>query len=82
MSDKNKMNNETLKEVSGGFLQSSQNKGGFSIKNDDHCHLSPSCWVHEAGLYFPYEEFKTCSYCAYNTHRDWKDSTCDYPNKH
>lgn len=72
MEEKNKevtLENEELTKVN----------GGFEVGHFDKCHYNPSRWDEPINFYGGKGE---CGGCVYNPHREWMESTCDYPNRY
>lgn len=78
MSTNKELQDNELKTVSGG----ANNNGSISINRNDYCKHSPSHFSEYTGQFSLPSDMHQCKICAYNPHRDWENSTCDYPNRH
>lgn len=76
MSTNKELKDDELKAVSGGA------SSNVPINRNDYCKLNPSRFSEFSGQFSLPSDMHQCKLCAYNPHRDWQDSTCDYPNKH
>lgn len=77
MENNKELKNDELNAVSGG---SGNNQ--ISINRNDYCKHNPSRFFEFSGSFSLPSDMQQCKLCAYNSHRDWENSTCDYPNKH